>query len=170
MCRRLYFLIPDLKHAERLVKQLVENGVSKVYIHSISRQGVDLSKLPKSHHLQRDDAANRVKDWLWNTNLVIFYIALAIALTLILYQSPFWALIPMAIMLTGFLVGFKFASQVPNAQINELRSAIHHGEILLLADVPKQRVREIVTLISHTHPEVAAGGSGIGWSLPALQL
>lgn len=168
MYRRLYFLIPDVKYAERLVKRLVENGVTKVNIHSIARQGVDISKLPKSSHLQRDDAANRAEDWLWNANLVLFFIALAVALTLIMYQFPFWALIPVFIMLVSFFVGFKFASQVPNAHINELRSAIRHGEILLLVDVPKQRVREIETLISHAHPEVATGG--IGWSLPALQL
>ena len=168
MDRRLYFLIPDVMHAERLVRQLVENGVSRRNMHAVARENVDISHLPKSSELQKHDTANKVESWLWGANLVLFFIALAVALVLILFQSPFWALIPIALMLISFYAGFKFASELPNTHMNELSAAVRHGEVLLMLDVPKRRVREIERLVSHTHPEVS--GSGVSWSLPALQL
>lgn len=168
MNRRLYFLIPDVKHAERLVRRLVENGIGRSDIHSIARRGVDISRLPKSSEMQKNDTANKVEEMLWRGNLVLFFFSLAVALLLVYLQSPFWAMIPVAVMLISFFVGFRFATRAPNAHINELSAAVRHGEVLLLVDVPKQRVREIETLVSQTHPEAAAGG--VGWSLPALQL
>ena len=147
MDRRLYFLIPDVMHAERLERQLVENGVSRRNMHAVARESVAINHLPKSSELQQHDIANKVESWLWGANLVLFFIALAIALVLILFQSPFWVLIPIAFMLVSFYAGFRFASEIPNTHMNELSAAIRHGEEQLMLDVPKRRVREIERLL-----------------------
>ena len=168
MNRRLYFLIPDVGHAERLVTQLVENGVSRKNIHAVAREDVDISRLPRSSSHQQQDDASKVESWLWRGNLILFFTALIAALALIGYQAPVWAMLPVAVMLTSFYAGFRFATSMPNTHLGELKSAIRHGEILLMLDVPKRRVREIERLVSHTHPEAAAGG--VSWSTPAWQL
>ena len=65
MDRRLYFLIPDVMHAERLERQLIENGVSRRNMHAVARESVAINHLPKSSELQQHDIANKVESWLW---------------------------------------------------------------------------------------------------------
>ncbi|MEJ2529998.1 MAG: hypothetical protein P8Z39_08015, partial [Gammaproteobacteria bacterium] len=56
----------------------------------------------------------------------------------------------------------------PNVHLTGVRGAIKRGEILLMVDVPKQRVREIATTIGKYHPEKDYGV--VGWNLKMLMV
>jgi hypothetical protein len=168
MKRRLYFLVPEKGYAERLVDELSKNGINRKQIHAIAYEGIELGHLPQSSQWLKQDASEKVERWLWRANLALFFTALIVALVLIAYQLPFWAMLPVAVMLMSFYSGFRFATSIPNAHLAELKAAMKHGEIILLIDVPKSRVYEIESIVSQSHPEVVAGG--VGWSMPALQL
>ena len=63
MLRRLFFLFPDEKHAQRAVNQLVFLNISERNIHAISR-GVKLKTLPQATERQKNDTAFRVESFL----------------------------------------------------------------------------------------------------------
>ncbi len=167
MNRRLYFLFPQVAHAKTVVDELRKTGVEVNHIHAVAREGVDLSALPPSTPRQREDACCRVENWLWNGNLLIFGIAL-LALAAAAWQGS-WpaALAALAVMAVTFFVGERFAATVPRAHLREFREAIAHGEVLLMVDVPRERVAEIEDKVHKRHPEAVVGG--VGWSIEALE-
>ena len=48
---------------------------------------------------------------------------------------------------------------VPNTQIQQFEKAIEAGEVLMMVDVPKERVEEIEKLIYAHHPEADMKGT-----------
>ena len=167
MNRRLYFLFPRVAHAKSVVEELRESGVDASGMHAVAREDVDLSELPQSTPRQREDVCCRVETWLWNGNLIVFGIAL-LALVLAAVQGS-WAgaLISLTVMAVTFFAGERFAATVPKAHLREFREAIAHGEVLLMVDVPRERVAEIEERVHQRHPEAVVGG--VGWSIQALE-
>jgi len=47
-----------------------------------------------------------------------------------------------------------------------VNTLLEHGEVVLLVDVPFQRVREIEHLVAEPHPEIGVGG--VGWTIEAF--
>ena len=79
-----------------------------------------------------------------------------------------WILIPFTLMAVTFLVGSFFTLHLPNAHLDEFKSAIKHGEILLMVDVPLRQVKPLEDFIHHQHPEAVVGG--VGWTIEAMHL
>jgi hypothetical protein len=162
MTRRLYFLIPDTGHARTVVNDLQESGIDREAIHTLARPGTSLAGLPDAgSRLDRDPDA-RMEKLLWNGNLLLFVIALALLIVMDYRQLDwYWLLVPGAIMLVTFLLGITFASRIPNVHLAEFQDAMHHGEILLMIDVPVWRVANVQAMVHRHHPEAVAGG--VGW-------
>ena len=70
------------------------------------------------------------------------------------------------IMVLTLVVGAWFAVRVPDTRLREFRSALSHGEILLMVDAPKAKVFDVEEIIRLRHPEVVLGGAG--WTLERL--
>ena len=168
MNRRLYFLLPDRAHALSVVDELAREGVSISNIHALGGRSTPLGGLPTASRRQTNDAAGHLEDFLWNANLLSFVVALGIFIILAVTTEPsLWLLAPVAIMVANFLAGLRFA-RLPNTHLNEFRDALAHGEILLLIDVPEQRVAPIERLVHQHHPEATVGG--VSWGTPAFGL
>jgi hypothetical protein len=166
--RRLYFIVPDEPQAARIVSDLEAAGVDRRHIHAIAGKGVTLEKLPAANEHQRHDTVWRLQRISWTGNLVLFAVA-AIGLIISgLQGSMIGALLSVAVMVLSFVGGFLFATRVPDTHLDEFRGVLAHHEMLLMVDVPKQRVAEIEELISRRHPEATAGGTG--WTIEALQI
>ena len=65
-----------------------------------------------------------------------------------------------------FIAGERFAVKLPHAHLTDLRVPLEHGEVVLLVDVPFERVREIEHLVAERHPEIGVGG--VGWTIEAF--
>ena len=168
MNRRLYFLIPDRAHALSVVDELAREGVSTGNIHTLGDRGTQLDGLPTASLRQTNDAAGHLEDFLWNANLLSFVVALGIFIVLLVTTGwNLWLLVPAAIMMANFLTGLRFA-RLPNTHLDEFRDAMAHGEILLMVDVPEQRVADIEDQVHHHHPEATVGG--VCWGSPAFGL
>lgn len=168
MRRRLYFLFPDEAHARRVVDELQRAGVQGRHIHAITREGTELSRLPAATRRQSRDACCTLETILWNTNLIVFGLAL-VGLVISLVQGfTVWSVLALAVMGATFVAGERFAAMVPRVHLNEFREALAHGEILLTVDVPRGRVAEIEDLVHHRHPEAVVGG--VGYGIQALGL
>ncbi len=163
MWRRLYFTFPHADHARRVVADLELAGVGRDRIHTLARPDVDISGLPIANAAQRQD---RVWFWertLWNGNLAFFAIMLAFAALALYADSPGWAIVAAAAALTAVVLGERFAVKVPHVHLSEMRVPMTHGEVIILVDVPRTRVRDIEQLVSRHHPE--AGVGGVGWTV-----
>jgi hypothetical protein len=171
MNRRLYFLFPDPEHAGRVIDELSREGVDRSHLHAMADPAVDLSALASRAPLssaQAEDRAWRIEHRLWNANLGLFALALAGLLVALYLGLTGWAVAALAVMLATFVAGEQFAVKVPHAHLDEVRAALAHGEVLLMVDVPRQRVAEIEDLVHRRHPEAALGG--VGWSTDALSV
>ena len=167
MKRRLYFLLPDAAHARGVLNELQAAGIERRFIHAIAGRDTELEDLPVATRLQRTDVAARIERYLWDGNLVIFFVALlALVVLVVLQVSWYWVLLPAGVMLAAFSAGQEFVRHVPNVHLDEIRDALRHQEILLMIDVPVTRVARVEKLVQRHHPEAVAGG--VGWSISAL--
>jgi hypothetical protein len=165
MLRRLFFLFPDEKHAQSAVHQLVNNNIPKRRIHAIAH-GVKLYTLPMATERQKKDTAFRVEFILWHLNLIVFAIAFIGMIAALIAASVTWSVVALIVMLATFIAGEQFVVKVPNVHLSEFDDALSHGEILLMVDVPKNRVSEIEDFVHHRHNEACVGG--VGWTLDAF--
>lgn len=163
MWRRVYFTFPEADQARRAVAELERSCIKRSAMHSIAREGVDISGLPLASDAQRQD---RVWYWdriLWAGGLVLFGLLLAGTALFLIIGSVLGAQISLALAALVFLLEARFAVVVPHAHLNEMRTPLLHGEVVLMVDAPRDRVSEIISLVCQRHPEAEVGG--VGWTL-----
>lgn len=163
MTRRLYFLLPDEERALAVVRDLEADGVARERIHAIPGKGVTLTQLPEATPKQRADALGRGERIAWYGNIALFGIATLGLVLALAYARPGWASLAAAVMVASFVAGALFALRVPDTHLDEFRDALAHGNVLLLVDVPRERVAAIESLVEHRHPSATPGG--VGWTL-----
>lgn len=163
MWRRIYFSFPRAEQARRSVAELERAGIARDRIHTIAKPGVDVAGLPIANEAQRSDRTWFWERVYWHGNLVLFALALAAAVLAIYAGSPWWTIVAAVVAIASLVIGQRFAAKVPHVHLSELRVPFAHGEVLLLVDVPRSRVREIEQLVSRHHPE--AGVGGVGWTI-----
>jgi hypothetical protein len=166
MLRRIYLLFPQRKAVEQVVTELQEIGVSLQNLHTIAQDGVDISGLPLANTRQKADFSARLESMLWNLNLAVFFIALLVLVAASIAFSITAIVLSLLIMIATFTAGNYFASHVPHAHLDECRGAIRHGEILLLVDVPRWKLREVESHVHRHHPDMVVGG--VTWTLQGL--
>lgn len=158
MKRRLYYLLPDTSHAEKLVEDLGDTTISKQDVHAVAKDSIHLNGIEDVHGLTENDRDYFVEWFLWRINLALFFVAL-IALVAILIWSPgVWLVLPLAIMLGTFISGLMFVLRLPNVHLDEFLPALQHGEVLLMIDVPPSDVEKVDHRVHRKHPEVVTGG------------
>lgn len=166
MLRRIYFLTPDVGHAQSVVAELESEGVGKEHIHTIARRDIEIGTLPPATREQKRDRVWFLDRLFWLSDLAFFALTLAV-LTLTLYWGLYiWAAVAFVLMVASFVIGEIFAMKVPHVHLAEVKEALKRGEILLMVDVPKSRVHEINQMVSRHHPDIDRGV--IGWSMEAL--
>lgn len=166
MNRRLYFLLPDTAHARSVIDELATNGLQREQMHAIAKDSDTLDGLPNTSICQRQDTGRLVGAILWDSNLVIFGLALGAFLSLLILPGlTAWLWLPGLIMGVTFLGGLYF-THVPDIHLTEFRDALDHGKILLMIDVPVAWVSRIENRVHRHHPEAMDGG--ISWGTPDL--
>ena len=165
MLRRLFFLFPDTEHAQHVVDELLVRGVPKRRMHAIGKD-VALGSLPEATERQKKDTKFRLEWFVWNTNLMLFFIAMVVFIASLVLGSVLWAAISLFVMLLTFIAGEQFAVKVPDVHLTEFTDALAHGEVLLMVDVPAYRVAEIESYVHSHHPEAATGG--VSWTIDTL--
>lgn len=165
MLRRLYFLFPDEKHAQCVVNQLGFRKISKHRMHAIAK-GIKLTTLPEATERQKNDTVSRIEQFVWKANLLLFAAALIMLVVSITTAEWFWSGVSLVIMLSTFFAGKQFIERVPNDHLTEFTSALAHGEILLMVDVPIYRVTETISFVEHHHPETTLDGTS--WTMDAF--
>ncbi|HLF67532.1 MAG TPA: DUF1269 domain-containing protein [Gammaproteobacteria bacterium] len=162
MKRRLYFLLPDVHHARHIVNELLLARIDINHIALIANEGVELEDLPEASLLQRSDfipALERSALLGGATGLLAGIIAVLIPGTSTIFAG--WAILAGTTAAgagIGALAGTLISVDVPNSRLAPFTKAIEQGHVLMLVDVPYDRVEEIKKLIKKHHPEVDIEG------------
>jgi len=166
MVRRLYLAFPTRSQAARAVADLQGAGVRRDHMHAVAKPGTDLSGLPRATEGQKHDQVWRLERLFWYGNLGVFALAALGLATAVFAWSPVGMVASVLVLLAAFIAGERFAVKLPHAHLADLRVPLEHGEVVLLVDVPFQRVREIEHLVAERHPETGVGG--VGWTIEAF--
>jgi hypothetical protein len=159
MRRRLYFLLPDMKHARQVFKDLLLARIEERHIHFLAAEGKDLGDLPEATMLQKSDAVHGLGVGLIAGGLtgaaagVVVFIfppaGLVMGLGVVLIMSLLGALI-------GIWASGMIAADVPNTHLQQFEKDLKRGKILMMLDVPKGRMEEVTHTIQR-HKAIVRG-------------
>lgn len=158
--RRLYFLLPGLEITHYVIDELLLSHIPESHLHVIAAEGTELGDLPEASVLQKSDfipAMERGVAVGGATGVLAGLVAIAMPGVVIAGG----ALLGMSLMGAGMgaWIGGMIGLNVNNTQIDKFKSAIEKGEILVMVDVPKERVEEIETLVKKHHPDADFEGT-----------
>lgn len=162
MDRRVYWLLPDAASARSTMDDLLRAGLPLRRMHFVARDDADLAGLHAANVLQTSEVLRSAE-----AGLVVGAAlgGLAGALAAMLFPdaggAPRWSLVPLLV-LVGALFDAWTASMigisVPSRRLRRFDADIAQGRILLIADVPPRRAREIGSSLQALHPEARFEG------------
>ena len=158
--RRLYFLLPDLDVTHKVVDELLLARVEERHIHVIAKEGTPLKDLPEASLIQKSDFVPAVERG------VAMGGATGIAAGLVAIALPGVVIAGGALLAMGLAgagmgawLGGMIGMDVENTHIKQFESAIQAGQILVLVDVPKDRVDDIQSSVKKHHSDADFEGT-----------
>jgi uncharacterized membrane protein YeaQ/YmgE (transglycosylase-associated protein family) len=169
MRRRLYFIMPDLPSARKMMDDLLLARIEERHIHFLARRGTSMEGLHEANHLQKSDLIHGAQVGLALGALLGFILG-AVVVTTMQTDSRWQIVTVLGAGLVGALFGAWVASMVgsavPNSRLKQFEAAIEEGRILVMADVPQHRVNEVREALHDRHPE--AEDRGVDPHIPAF--
>jgi uncharacterized membrane protein YeaQ/YmgE (transglycosylase-associated protein family) len=161
MRRRLYFIMPDLPSARKMMDDLLLARIEERHIHFLARRGTSMEGLHEANHLQKSDLVHGAQVGLALGAFLGFVVGAIVVMT-IAVDNRWQIVIVLGSGIVGALFGAWVASMVgsavPNSRLKQFQSAIDEGRILVMADVPQHRVDEVREALHDRHPEAEDGG------------
>ena len=160
--RRLYFLLPGVESAKTIVDELLLARIEERHIHIAAADHHALSEahLPEANLLQESDFVPAVERGLAIGGATGVVAGIA-AITLGGVALAGGAIL--GIGLAGAGVGAWLAGMIgvsaPSSRLKEFEAAIEKGQLMMMVDVPKSRVREITDLVKSHQPEAEVEGT-----------
>lgn len=157
--RRIYFLAPDLATTHKIVDELRSEGIEDNDIHVLAKRDTPLEDLPEAGISIKTDFLPAVERGIalgGTTGLLAGLIGLRLAGFAIAGGPLFGVIIAGATigsMMTG-LMGMNSG----NTRLKKFEDAIEKGELLVLVDIPKERIEEVKQMVIKHHPEVEFEG------------
>jgi hypothetical protein len=167
--RRLYFLVPDVGSAKTIVDQLLLARIEERHMHVLAKRGTPLETLPEASLLQKTDFIPATQRGLAMGGAVGTLAGLvAIAL------PPAGTVVAGGIILASALAGAGVGAwlsgmvgmNVGNTRLKRFEGTIEDGHLLMMIDVPRERVEEITRIVKQQHPE--ADIEGVEPTIPAF--
>ncbi len=160
--RRIYFLVPDIATTKRIVDDLLMAKIEERHLHVLAKRGTPLEDLPEANLLQKSDFIPAVQQGMalgGTTGLLAGLVAVVL--------PPASTVIAGGILLATTLAGAGVGAwlsgmvgmSIGNRRTKEFEEAIEAGHLLLLADVPTDRVLEIERRVKQHLPEVEIEGT-----------
>lgn len=159
--RRIYFLVPNLGTAKAIVDELLLARVDERHIHVLAKRGTPLEDLPEATFTQKTDFLPALEQGLalgGAAGVLAGLVAMALPTGLVLGGGAVLA-IALAGAGVGGLMSSMVGSSIGNRRVEQFQEAIERGELLMLIDVPWDRVEEIEALVRKHHPEAECEGA-----------
>lgn len=167
--KRLYFLIPSVQTANKIVDELLLARIEERHIHVIAKEGVPLGRLPEAGVIEKSDFFPALQRGLavgGATGILAGVLAVTFPPAGLTLGGG--AILATALLGAGFGGWFStmIGTDVSNSRHERFREAIDRGELLMLVDVPKSRIDEIEKLIKKHHR--SAEIEGVEPTIPAF--
>lgn len=170
MKQRIYWLLPDLASAGRIMADLLGAGVDARYVHFAARDGLELTGLHPATVLQTSDVVRAAERGLLLGGATGICTGLLVALYFpIVGDSPQWEVAGLLALFGGVFGAWSSSMigiSIPSPRLARFETAVREGWILLMVDVPYGRVQAIASLLRAAHPE--ARFEGVERQAPAL--
>jgi hypothetical protein len=161
MRRRLYFLLPDVDSARRMLDEMLLARIEVGHIHVLGKRGELPPDLPEANFMQKTDFVHGAQLGFGIGGLA----GIAIGLLVVAFTAEGASLRPVTVLIAA-LLGAMFgawtssmaASSVPNSRLKRFHDDIERGKVLMMVDVPMSRVQEISDLVARRHSEAEPGG------------
>ena len=159
MKRRLYFLLPDLESATRTANDLLLARVEDRHMHFLAKRGTELGELHEASYLIKTDLMRGA-----GIGLFLGVLGGVILGTMIVNHPPQGThpglatavLAALVGALLGVWMGSMAATAVPNSRLKQFDADIARGKVLLIVDLPYEKVDRIREVVASRHPEVVA--------------
>ncbi|TFV92117.1 DUF1269 domain-containing protein [Oxalobacteraceae bacterium OM1] len=156
MRHRLYYLVPDIESARRTRDDILLSCIERRHIHFFSRSPLP-DDLPQANFLHTTDIIHGAESGM----LVGALLGFAVGVVIVLYFDFNAASTQAAAVVAAALIGLLFggwaaslvAASLPNSRLKCFDGDLDGGRLLLIVDVPNQRVAEIEKLLRERHPE-----------------
>jgi hypothetical protein len=158
--RRLYFLLPDLDVTHKVMDELLLARVEERHVHIIAREGLVLEDLPEATLVQKSDFVPALERGvaLGGATGVVAGLA-AIAMPGVVIAGGALLAMGLAGAGMGAWMGGMIGMDATNSHIKQFEDAVNAGQILVLVDVPKERVEDIESLVKKHHPDADFEGT-----------
>ncbi|SRR5258706_903501 len=169
MRRRLYFLLPDLDSATRTADDLLLARVEDRHMRFLARRGTDLGALHEAGYADKTDLVHGAGVGL------VTGAAVGVVVGALLVAYPPEGMRPQLVsVLIGMMIGGALgawmasmvAAAVPNSRLKQFQAEIEHGGILLMVDVPRERVEGVTDVVVSRHPEAEPRGQAQRYVFP----
>lgn len=162
--RRLYFLVPTIGSATAIVDELLLARVDERHIHIAAKDHHPLheANLPEANLLQESDFVPAVEKGIavgGSTGILAGIVALTLPPAGLVLGGG--AILGMGVIGAGFgaWVSGMIGISAGNSQLKQFEQAIEDGQLLLMVDIPKDRIEEITDLVKKHHPEAEIEGT-----------
>ncbi len=169
MKRRLYFLLPNIRSAQTIHNELLLARIEERRMHVVAREELDLADLPEASLLQKSDILHGAQlGFIIGGFTGAIMGSLAASMGMIAAGLEVWSVASITIggAFLGTWASSMVAINIPNTRHKPFMQAIQDGKLLLIVDVPVQRVEEITEMVKNHHPE--ANVQGIEPTIPAF--
>jgi hypothetical protein len=169
MRRRLYYVIPDLASARRIMDDLLLARVEERHIHCLARSGTPMKGLHEANVLQKTDLVHGAQ-----VGLLLGALLGCVVGGAVVWYFPVAGIWQTVTVLAATIIGALFGiwvssmvgSSIPNSRLQQFQPMIDEGKILVMVDVPEHRTEEIRSLLDERHPE--AQDRGLEPHIPAF--
>ena len=151
--RRVYFLFHDENSARNIVTELERTqGLDDYHIHTLRSEPGGFVTLADATIDNITPQARRMERFYWYLSIGVFTVALIGFVLALLAASWIWSALLALIVVAAQVSGYLFTNRVPSAQFDRFRSALGHGEVLMLVDVPRSHVTRLKTFVYGRYP------------------
>ena len=136
--------------------ELVANDLPEKNIHLIANESTSLKELPEATLMQKSDFIAAVERGIpigGTTGLLAGLVAMAIPGFGAVVSGGMLIGVTLAGAGVGTLLSSMVALEIPNSRHKAFQDAIDKGEILMLVDIPKDKVGHITELVIRHHAE-----------------
>ena len=161
MRKRLYFMLPDVPTARKVLDTLLLARVEERHIRFIAKRGTLPDDLPEAGILQKTDLVHGAE-----IGFVIGGIGGILAGIWLVLSPPdgislqLGTILIMALFgaLFGLWVSSMVGTQVANSKLKAFHHHIDSGKLLMMIDVPARLISAIHKRVAQGHPEAEFGG------------
>ena len=161
MRKRLYFVLPDVSSANRTADDLLLARIEDRHMRFLAKRGTDLGRLHEAGSQQKSDRVHGAQ-----TGMAAgAFCGMLLGIAVFAWQPEGLNISQMFILgmtllgsLFGIWTGSMAGASVPNSRLKQFQQDMDAGRVLLMVDVPRQRIDEIQELIGRRHPEAFARG------------